>query len=168
MDRQRGPQPELRLRKLERRADRRKNQQGDGIQNKNRAERNRHLFFIGVENWPDGGDGAAAANGRARSNQKGRIAANFEEFPECKTCQQRKGNSERGVNKSAAPRFQYFVEIHAEAQRYYGTLQKCPRNATAFADEGMLEAETEKNSCGERDRRRKKSRERKGQRQDKE
>src|SRR5437016_9321420 len=70
VDRQRGPQSELRLRKTERVSDRRKNQHGDRVQNKNRAERYRHFFFMGLKNRPDGGDGTAAANRRAGSNQK--------------------------------------------------------------------------------------------------
>jgi len=43
----------------------RKNQQGDRIQNKNRAERYRHFLFIGLKNGTNRGDGAAAANRRA-------------------------------------------------------------------------------------------------------
>src|SRR5882762_8734609 len=70
VNRQRGPESELRLRKVKRVSDRRKNQQGDRIQNKNRAERYRHFFFIGLKNGTDGGDGAAAANRRAGGDQK--------------------------------------------------------------------------------------------------
>src|SRR5712691_5043125 len=60
--------------------DRRKNQQGDRIQNKNRAERYGHFFFIGSKNGADGGDGAAAANRRARGDQERRIAAYPQQF----------------------------------------------------------------------------------------
>src|SRR5712691_12355513 len=101
---------------MKRVSNRRKNQQGNRIQNKNRSERYRHFLFIGLKNRADGGDGAAAANRRARGDQKRRIAAHLQKFPERQTRQQRKGNSQRSVDKSAAARFQNFVQIHAEAQ----------------------------------------------------
>jgi hypothetical protein len=50
VDRQRGPECELRLQKMERVPEGWKNQQGDRIQNKNRAEGYRHFFFIGLKN----------------------------------------------------------------------------------------------------------------------
>ena len=70
MNRQRGPQSELRLRKVQRVSNRRKYQQRDGIQNKNGPERHRHFLFIGLQNRPDGGDSAAAANRGAGRNQE--------------------------------------------------------------------------------------------------
>jgi len=63
----RGPQSELRLRKMKRVSDRRKNQQGNRIQNKNRAERHRHFLFIGLQYRPNRRDGAPTANRRACS-----------------------------------------------------------------------------------------------------
>src|SRR6266704_2971718 len=62
VDRQRCPESELRLRKMEGVPDGRKNQQGDRIQNKNRAEGYRHFLFLGLKNGTNRGDGAAAAN----------------------------------------------------------------------------------------------------------
>src|SRR5213594_3718662 len=137
---------------MKRVSNRRKNQQRDRIQNKDRAERYGHFLFIGLENRADGGNGAAAANRRARRNQKGRIAAHLQELAERQTGQQRKGNSHRGVNESAAAGFQNFVQIHPEAERHHRTLQQCARNAAAFVDVRMREAETKKNSDGQSDR----------------
>src|SRR6266850_4786758 len=77
---ERGPESELRLRKMQRVTDRRKNQERNGIQNKNCAEGDRHLLFIGLNNRADGGDGAAAANRGARRNQERRIAADLQKF----------------------------------------------------------------------------------------
>src|SRR6266852_5142550 len=117
-------------------SDRRKNEKRDRIQNKNRAERHRNFFFVGFQNRADGGDGAAAANCRASRNQKGGIAAHSQKFAERQPRQQREGNSQRGVNESAAPRFQNFMQIHSEAQSDDGALQKRARDAAAVADVG--------------------------------
>src|SRR6267143_3929382 len=138
-----------------------KNQQRDRIQNKNCAERDRNFFFIGLQNRADGGDRAPAANRRASGNQKGRIAAHSQKFAERQPHEKRERNPQRGVDETAATRIQNFVQIHSEAQRHDGALQESARNAAAFADVGMLEGEAEKNSSGERDGRRKQSRERK-------
>src|SRR2546426_10053784 len=146
---------------MKRVSNRRKNQQRDRIQNKNRAERHRHFLFIGLQDRADGGDGAAAANRRARRNQKRRIAAHLQEFAERQTRQKRKGNSQRGVDKSAAACFQNLAQIHAEPEGHYGALKKSSRNAAAFADVRMREAEAKENSDGECDWRGKQSRERK-------
>src|SRR5882672_4135675 len=100
-----------------------KNQQRDRVQNKNRAERYGHFFFIGLKNRADGGDRAPAANRRASGNQKGRIAAYSQKFAERQPHQQREGNSQRRVDESAAPCFQNLVQIHSEAQRHNGALQ---------------------------------------------
>ena len=69
VDRQRCPESELRLRKMKRVPEGRKNQQGNRIQNKNRAEGYRHFLFLGLKNGTNRGDGAAAANRRARRDQ---------------------------------------------------------------------------------------------------
>src|SRR6267143_2974002 len=144
-----------------------KNQQRDRVQNKNCAERDGHFFFIGLQNRADGGDRAPAANRRASGNQKGRIAAHSQKFAERQPHEKRERNPQRGVDETAAPRFQNFVQIHSEAQRHNGTLQKSTRNAAAFVDIGMREAEAKENSSGERDWRRKQSRERKCERESK-
>src|ERR1700674_167360 len=135
---------------MKRVSDRRKNQQRDGIQNKNRAKRYGHLFFIGLKNGADRSDGAAAANGRARSNQEPRIPAHLQEFAERQAHQKRKGNTQRGVEKSAAAGLQDFVEIHPESQSDDGTLQKSAGDSPAFVDVGMGKAEPEDETQGER------------------
>src|SRR2546422_6487927 len=144
---------------MKRVSNRRKNQQGNRIQNKDRAERHRHFLFIGLQDRADGGDGAAAANCRARRNQKRRIAAHLQEFAERQARQKRKENSQRGVDKSAAACFQNLAQIHAEPEGHHGALEKSSRNATAFADVRMREAEAKENSDGKRNGWRKPSRE---------
>src|SRR5882672_11509360 len=131
VNRERGPESELRLRKMQRISDRRKNQKRDRIQNKNCAERNGHFLFIGLDDRSHGGDGAAAANRRARGDQEGSIAADLQKLGERRARQEREQNSQRGINKSVAARFQDFEEVHAEAERYDGNLQKNPRGGAA-------------------------------------
>src|SRR5260370_12100322 len=152
---------------MQRLSDGRKNQQRNRIQNKNRAKRYRHFFFVGFQNRADGGDGAAAANRGAGRNQKGRISAHSQKFAERQPRQQRERNSQRGVDESAAARFQDFVQIHSETQSDDGALQKRARDAAAFADVGMLKAEAKENSNGESDGRRKQSGKRKCERENK-
>src|SRR5260370_36396593 len=98
---------------MKRVSDRRKNQQRDRIQNKNRAERHGHFFFIGLKNGTDGGDGAAAANRRARRNQEGGIFAHPPELAERQARYKRKRNAQRGVERSAGPRIQNSVHSYA-------------------------------------------------------
>src|SRR5215467_1427878 len=133
---------------MKRASNRRKYQKSDGIQDKNRAERHRHLVFVGFHDRSDRGNRAAAADGGSRRNQERRVAANPEELAERCAQQQRKRNSQRRVEKSSAAGAQHFLEIHSEAEGYDGTLQENPRHTTALTDIGMREAETEKNSYG--------------------
>src|SRR5258708_30360939 len=114
---------------------------------------------MGWRNRKEGGEGVAAEIRGAGGNQKGRIAAPLQELAERQTRHQRKGNPQRGVDESAAARFQNFVQIHPEAEGHDGTLEKSARNAAAFVDVRMRETETEENSNGESDWRRKQSRE---------
>ena len=123
---ERGPESELRLREMQRISDRRENQERNGIQNKNRPERDRHLFFICLDDRANGGDGAAAANRRARRDQERSIAADLQEFGKRLARQERERNPQRGVNEPAAARFQDFEKVHAEAESYNGDLQKNP------------------------------------------
>src|SRR6267142_2710790 len=126
---------------MKRVTDRRKNQERDGIQNKNCAEGNRHLLFIGLNNRADGSDGAAAANRGARRNQERRIAADLQKLADRRAHQERKSDSESGINKSAAAGFQNFVEIHSEAESDDGYLQKHARGGAAGLREGMRSEE---------------------------
>src|SRR5437879_12009900 len=96
---------------MKRVSDRWKNQERNGIQNKNCAERNRHLFFIGLDDRANGGDGAATANRRARGNQERSIAADLQKSGKRRADQERERNSKSGVDKSLAARFQDFEEI---------------------------------------------------------
>src|SRR5882757_1754190 len=111
---------------MQRASDRWKNQQRDGIKNKNSAERYRHFLFVGLKNRADGGDGAPAANCRAGGYQKRGIAAYLQNSSEPKTGKKREGNSQRGVNKSAAARLQFFMQIPPATQFYPRSLHDPP------------------------------------------
>src|SRR5580704_1760236 len=154
VNRERGPQAELRLREMQCASDRGKNQQRHGVQNENGAERDGHFFFIGLQYGSHRSDGAAAANRRARRDQKRGIAADPQEFSERESQQQREGDSDRGVKKTAAPRFQDFVQVHAEPKSHDGALQKCAGDSPALVDIRMRKTEAKENSERERDRRR--------------
>src|SRR5215469_4264878 len=71
VDGQGGPEAELRLAHFERVADDWKCEQGDGVENEDGTKRDSHFFFVGVGDRADGGDRAAAADGRAGANQEG-------------------------------------------------------------------------------------------------
>src|SRR6266478_3610686 len=118
----------------------------EGGENKKCAERNRHFLFIGLNDRANGGDGAAAANRRARGDQERSIAADLQKFGERRTRQEREQNSQRGINKSVAARFQDFEEVHPEAERYDGNLQKNPRGGAAGLRVRMREEQAKQNS----------------------
>src|SRR5580693_2803816 len=134
---------------MKRAANRRENQQRDGIQNKNCAERHAHLLVVGMKDWTDCGDGAASADCRASGNQKRGIAANLEDSPESETGQQRKRNSQSGVDEAAAAGFQHFVQIHSEAERDDAYLEKDSCGGPCGCGVRMRETETEQNANGE-------------------
>ena len=120
-------------------SNRRKNQQRDGIQHKDRAKRHRQLVLVRFQNRRNRRNRTPPADGRARGNQERRIAPNFEQSAERQTQNQRERNSQRGVEKAAAPRPQHLVQIHPKAQRHDGTLQKNAGDAAALADIRMRE-----------------------------
>jgi len=74
-----------------------------------------------------------AANRGARGDQERGVAAHLQQFAESEPDGQREGNSQRGVDESAAAGFQHFVQVHAEAERDDADLQKnscgCPRRS---------------------------------------
>src|SRR5580692_8154339 len=146
---------------MKRAANRRKNQQRDGIQNKDCAERHAHFVVVGMKDWTDRCDGAAAADCRSGGNQKRGIAANLEDFPESETSQERKRNSQRGVDEAAAAGFQHFVQIHSEAERDHAYLEEDSSGGPCGGGVRMRETETEQNADGESQGRRKKPCERK-------
>src|SRR5882672_7961228 len=143
VNRQCGPESELRLRKMQRISDRRKNQKRDRIQNKNCAERNGHFLFIGLDDRANGGDGAAAANRRAGGDQERTIAADLQKLGERRARQEREQNPQCGIKESVAARFQDLEEVHAEAERYDGNLQKNPRGGAAGLRVRMREEQAE-------------------------
>src|SRR5580700_3701926 len=135
---------------MKRAANRRKNQQRDGIQNKHCAERYAHFMVVGMKDWTDRCDGAAAADCRSGGNQKRGIAANLEDFPESETGQERKRNSQRGEDEAAAAGLQHFVQIHSEAERDDAYLEKDSCGGPCGCGERMRETKTEQNADGER------------------
>jgi len=143
---------------MKRPANRRKNQKGDGIQNKNSAERDAHFFVVGMENGADGGDGAAAADGRASGDEKRGIASNSQDFSESETRQERERNSKSGVDEAAAAGFQHFVQVHSEAKSDDADLKKDPGRRPRGPAEGMHgKRQTKENAECESYGRRKKS-----------
>jgi hypothetical protein len=157
MNRERGPEAELRLREMKRAANRGKNQQRHGIQNKNRAQRHTHFFVVGVKNGADRRDGTAAADGRARGNQKRGIAADSQQFSQCEACQKGKRDSQCGVDEAAAASFQHFVQVHAEAERDDTYLKKNSRGGPCGCGVRMREAQAKQDADGEGNGRREKS-----------
>lgn len=150
-----GPQAELRLGQVKRVCNGRKDEKGDGVQNENRAEGDGHLFSIGTENGPDGGDGAAAANGRSRGDEIGNGGAHGEQFPKQIANEKSEDDAERGVNKAAAAGFQDFLQIHSEAKRNHGGLQEEFCGGAGEVRIRILKAQANENAREESDRRRK-------------
>ena len=70
MNRERRPQAELCLRQVQRRPDGGKRKQGNRVEHKDGAQRDGNLFFAGVGDGRDRGDGAAAADRRSRGDEE--------------------------------------------------------------------------------------------------
>ena len=78
----------------------------------------------------------------------------MQQFAESQTHDERKGNSEGRVDKAAASRLDYFVQIHAEAQCDDRSLQQKSREISAVGWKRMSNAEAEEYSGGQGDGRR--------------
>src|SRR5215471_6800518 len=109
---------------MEVRADGRKDEQRDGIENKDGAERDGHFLVGSLKNRADRGDGAAAANCRTRGDQIGSSAANGNQLSDQIASRKREADAEGGVEKSAAARLQHLMEIHAETECNHRCLQE--------------------------------------------
>ena len=66
MDGERRPEPKLGLGQVQNRSDSGKCEQSDRIEQEHGSERNGDLFFAGVRDWRDRGNGAATADGCGR------------------------------------------------------------------------------------------------------
>src|ERR1700688_1464656 len=98
----------------------------------------------------DRGDGAASANRCARGDQIRSIATDLQKLAERQSNYQRKRNSQRSVNKSAAPSFDNLVQVHSEPQCHHGHLEQDPCRASAEMWIRMPNAEPENNSQTQR------------------
>ena len=123
MNGERRPQAKLGLRHVQQSSDERKGQQGDRVENENCAQRDRNLFFAGIGNGRDGGDGAAAADGGACTDQERSSATHFEKLAQSPSQRQGKGDADCRVDKSGAADADHLMEIHAEAKADDGGLQ---------------------------------------------
>ena len=78
---------------------------------------------------------------------------NLQQFAERKPHNERERNPQRRVNKTAAPRLDDLVKIHAEAQRNHGSLQEKARQIPAVGGKRMSNAQAKNNSGRQSDRR---------------
>jgi len=99
------PQAKLRLRETEQVAQRRKNEQGDRVENKDGSQGDSHFFFVRVKNWCDRGDGASATDSSARRDEIGRISTHAKEFADGESHKKSKRNTQGGVDKTTVPAF---------------------------------------------------------------
>lgn len=77
-----GPESELRLAEVEGESDGGEQEEGDGVQDKDCAERDSHFFLVGVGDRSNGGDGAASADGCSGGDEKRRLFADANEVAE--------------------------------------------------------------------------------------
>src|ERR1700722_6957355 len=99
-----------------------------------------------MKDWADRRNRAAAADGRARCDQKRGISANLQNSSQSETGQERKRNSQRGVDEAAAAGFQHFVQIHSKAERDDAYLEKDSCGCPCGCGIRMRETETEQNA----------------------
>src|ERR1700683_1459240 len=150
MDGQGRPQSKLRVRQMQEPAERRKDQERDGIQNKDGSERNRHLFIAGLDNGSDSGNGAASADSGACGDQDRCGFVHAQQAAEQKPENQRKGDTGGGIEEAATADAQHFVQVHAKAQANDGGLQQESGKVAAIGlvrmDETQSVEQTERES----------------------
>src|SRR5579863_768432 len=154
MNRQRRPQPKLLLRQMQQPPQRRKNQQPNSIQNKDRPQRNRRLLLIRMNNRRHGRYRAPAANRSPHGNQYRSRLVHPQHSPRQQSGRQRERNTQRRVNESAAPRAQYFVQVHTESQSHHRRLQQIFRRRARLRLPGMRQPQPKNQPERQRHRRR--------------
>src|SRR6201996_7434474 len=96
------PQPELRLREVQREADHGKCKQRDGVQREDGAKRDGHVFIAGFCNGSDSRDGAAAADRRAAGDEEGSFGMDGEYASEQRAEQDGRDDADGGVDEAGS------------------------------------------------------------------
>ena len=126
MDGERRPKSELRLRKMEGRADEWEYDQSDRIQHEHRAQRDGGFFFPSVDHWADGGNGARAADRGPGGDQKSGVERHGEEASEQDTGGDRECNAYARVDERRPSGFEHGGRGHPEAESHDAPLEQGP------------------------------------------
>lgn len=148
MNRQRCPKAKLLLREMEHRAQWREDQKRDGIEDEDRAERYRGLFLVRVDDWRNSRYGTAATDCGAHGYEGRGGLVHPEKPPGEQAKRHGKSNTERGVNEAAASRTENLMQIHAEAESDYGSLQEIFGSCAAFRMKRVDEGKSVKQAQG--------------------
>src|SRR5215470_19463509 len=120
-----------------------------------------------MQNRPDGRDRASTANRCARRYQIRSSSADCKQLSYSQTNEHRKRDSQKGIEKSAFPRFQYLMQIHPETKRHNRGLQQEFRERFAVGGIRVRNRKSKNNSRAQRNGRRNKSRGRQNQQNEK-
>ena len=126
------PEPELRLGHVQGVSDEWKQEEGNRVEDEDGAQGDSHLFFAGIGNGTDGGDGAATANGGAGADEEGGLFSDLQQIAEAQAEQHRDSDAGGGVDEAGASGVENLMEVHAEAEGNDGSLQEKFREALAF------------------------------------
>jgi hypothetical protein len=147
-----GPEAELLLGEVEVVSECGEEEEGDGVEDEDRAEGDGHGFFAGIEDRAEGGDGAAAADGSSGADEGGRDALDAEEAAEEEAEGECKGDADGGVEESGASGGEDLGEVHGEAEEDDGGLEEEVGELMGFRGEGVESEECKDESEGESER----------------
>ncbi len=154
MDGQGRPESKLRLAQMQGGPDGRKEKEGHGVEDKDGAQGDGHLFFAGICHRAESGNGAAAADGGPGRDQEGLGRADTQEAAHQGTQGQSKDDTHGSVQKSRAPGTDDLRQVHAKTQADNAGLKEKLCQVLALRRIGMPQQKAIGQSGGQGQRRR--------------
>ena len=119
-----GPFAELLVGKSQEVAQRRENQEGEGVQYENRSQGNAHLLVIGIYHGGHSRDGGTAANGSAAAHEIGGLWIHLDHFTHNETEHHDRCDGDDGEHHAVLAGGESRLQVHAEAKSHYAALQQ--------------------------------------------
>ena len=119
------PRTKLMLPHVQGVANDREDEKGNGIENEDSTQGNRHILVLGLQHRTDSGNGTASADCGAGRNKIGRISAHLQALASDEpTDEQRTYHGQDGKLHAFLPGSQRGVQVHAKAQTDHRILQQ--------------------------------------------
>ena len=130
--------PEAFIAQPEYRAQGRKDQGCDHVEQKDNRDGLRHFFIGCINDRGSGGDGAPAADRRPHTHKDGVICTELERLVQNKGCDQGSGDGGKYDGEGLLPFCQDLSQVHSKAQEYDSSLEDLFRSIVDPRGKGIL------------------------------